>query len=68
MLHYILATRVCKFLHACVASCTHVHANKISTRIFVPVVCVSQVRPTCVHFVLHVWDTRVTHVDHFSCG
>ena len=43
MLHYILATHMCKFLHACVASYTHVHARKISTCVFVSAVCMSHV-------------------------
>ena len=51
--HYILATRVCKFLHARVASYTRVHASKISTRVFVSAVCVS-----------HACGLRVTHVGH----
>ena len=68
MVHYILATRVCKFLHACVASYTRVHASKISTRVFVSAVCVSHACPTREDFVLHAWDTRVTRVDRLSCG
>ena len=61
-------TRVCKFLHTCVASYMHVHASKISTRVFVSAVCVSHTCPMCVDFVLHAWDTCVTRVDHLSCG
>ena len=57
-------TRVCKFLHACVAPYTRVHESKISTRVFVSAVCVSHACPTRVDFVLHAWDTRVTRVSH----
>ena len=59
VLHYILATRVCKSWHVCVEFYTRVHARKISTHVFVFAVCVSHV-----DFVLHVWDMRVTHVQH----
>ena len=68
MLHYILATCMCKFSHACVASYTHVNASKISTRVFVSAVCVPHTCLTHVDFVLHAWDMRVTHVDRSSCG
>ena len=60
----ILATRVCKILHACVASYTQVRFP----RVFVSAVCVSHACPTRVNFVLHAWDTRVTRVDRLSCG
>ena len=60
MLHYILAkyTCVCKFLHACVASYTYVHTSKISTCVFVSTVCVSDVCPMHVDFMLHARHMR----------
>ena len=52
-----IATRVCKFLHACVAPYTRVHESKISTRVF----CVCCVRVTRVS---HACGLRVTRVGH----
>ena len=60
MLHYNLAM----YVHAFVASYIHVHACKISMRVFLAAMCVSQ---ACVLHVACV-DTRVTHMDHLSCG
>ena len=58
MLHYILATHVCKFLHVCVACHTRVNASKIFTRVFVSAVCMSHACPTHVDFVLHTCHAR----------
>ena len=65
---YFSYARVCKFLHACLASYTRVHASKISTRVFVSAVCVSHACLMREDFVSHAWDTRVTRVDRLSCG
>ena len=58
VLHYILATCVCKFSHACVASYTHVHASKISMRVFISVVCVSHTCGLRATQMGHACDTR----------
>ena len=60
---YILATRVCKFLHACVASYMHVHASKIFTFVFMSALCVSHTCPTHMVFVLHMCHTHGTRVS-----
>ena len=54
MLHYILATHMCKFLYVCAASYTRVHASNFSMRDFVSAMCVSHTCSTHVDFVLHV--------------
>ena len=51
---FYIATRVCKFLHACVAPYTRVHESKISTRFCVCCVRVTRVWTSC----YTPWDTR----------
>ena len=60
---FILATRVCKYLHACVASYLHVQQVRFS-RVFVSALCVSHTCPTHMDFVLHVCHTLGTRVSH----
>ena len=63
VLHYILATRMCKFSHACVASCMLAQASKISTLVFMSAVCMSHMYPMRVNLhgtlVSHAWTVKV---------